>query len=221
MIRQGNSLNNNVDRIIQLARHHPVLSLYSMALDPVFYRHDDNASANMNGIESNSHWIVKFLYDLCNSHELAKQLWYFRNVEVGMRNLFSDTLFQSELHIAYARVHHASKCTACALYDPWVYGTGTFVAEATVMLYYYFQGNPDDNALAQEIISKSISLNRYFKHALRMLLPKYNKSERYAASLLLGAAPPILLSPSNRDRRLITGSRYFHESDSLFTLFGK
>lgn len=122
----------------RLACHFPVLSLYGTTLDPGFYRRDDTAW-DLSGLESNSHWIVKFLYDSCKSHELSTQLRYFGSLDPTTRDLFAETIFSNELLIAYARIHHASECAGCAFYDPWLCGIGTFIAEATVMIKCYIE----------------------------------------------------------------------------------
>lgn len=85
----------------------------------------------------NSHWSVKFLRDLSKSEELLAQLWYLRNLDVNSRDLFKETIFGSEILIAYAHAHHANNCNFCE--NRRVPKGEAYFPEAAVMLNYCLQ----------------------------------------------------------------------------------
>ncbi len=71
-----------------------------------------NAKLNFESIVAgdNSHWITQLLDTLCDSNVLADQLHYLRNLDVNTRALLQNTVFESEMLIAYTRICHISSC---------------------------------------------------------------------------------------------------------------
>ncbi len=120
----------------RLAHHFPVLSRYQTIKAP---SSRSNAELDFKSIvDDNSHWIAKFLNKLCDSDDLADQLHYLRNLDVNTRALLQNTVFESEMLIAYIRICHTSGCTYC-FGDASIRGVETCIPEAKVLLHHHFR----------------------------------------------------------------------------------
>ncbi len=118
----------------RLAHRFPVFSQFQTIKAPSS-RIDAKLDPESMVTGDNSHWIGKFLDNLCDSNDLADQIHYLRNLDANTRALLQNTVFENEILIAYIRICHPSHCFC----NVPMRGVETYIPEAKVLLHHYFR----------------------------------------------------------------------------------
>lgn len=93
------------------------------------------------------HWLDVLLVRLCNSRDLHAQIQHLRNMDVDAQEQLRGTVFEHNMLVALLRICHTTKCTdcdqlggdGCRLVSQSTHGEMCFLAEAELILRYYFE----------------------------------------------------------------------------------
>ncbi|KLO15638.1 hypothetical protein SCHPADRAFT_962928 [Schizopora paradoxa] len=132
--------------------------------------------------ESKTYWLIFFLQNLCQSGDILAQLKFLQHLNKDTGGLLQGSLLKNEVLIAYLHLHHKFTFHSGGghwIEKPWEdhHLDGEKLAcfhEASVVLYYFYYGEPSEQLFAKQIIPNAMRLSRYSKMTFQAMASFYS-----------------------------------------------